>query len=434
MFTSLISFLLLTIGLFHLFLHVYNRYLLCLPDGPLKKPAHVAGFLVLFLVPVAAVVGLRHHPAVSGALALTPEGTAGQVLFLAGAATVLFWVARSVAWCIDKYAPDHPPQVLSDESVPVPVPPVFSSLPRVIRRIDTTGDLHLTRREIVIGGMAPAFDGLTIVQVSDIHFGQRLQMANYLEAVQALVRRLAPDLVVLTGDFVDQRRHITRSIQYHAGFRGRLGTFCVLGNHDYWTRPDAILNELSRTHIRWLGGGERRLFRKFGRRLIFTGTDSPWDGLETDWRRRLRRGTGDAVIVLSHTPDNAPVVARHGASLVLSGHNHGGQVCLPWLGPMVVPSRHGLKYTAGVYRAGPDTVVNVSRGVGVSHSGVRILCPPEICLLTLRVQTVDVMAGRIIDARELVSRGEEPAAGGLFVNRTIHDPLGRPHFGREGNG
>ncbi|MCC5877328.1 MAG: metallophosphoesterase [Candidatus Sumerlaeia bacterium] len=425
------TFLLLLVGFLHLFLFVYNRWLLCITDGPWKNPIIGFSLIALFLLPIALLVSLRHHESVSGAMRLTPDGTSSQALFVLLAIVVLFWATRVLLWCIDKFFPDPPPQLVADDTVPVPVPPVFSSLPRALRPYDTTGDLHLTRREVIVSGMAPVFDGMTIAQVSDIHFGQRIQMANYLEGVHALVQRLAPDLVVFTGDFVDQRRYIQRSVEYHARFRGRLGTFCVLGNHDYWTRPDAILAEISRTHIRWLGGGERRAMKKNARRLVFTGTDSPWDGLGTDWRRRLRRGTGDAVILLSHTPDNAPMAARNGASLVLSGHNHGGQVCLPWIGPVIVPSRYGVKYAGGVYRAGSDTVLNVSRGVGVSSGGVRILCPPEICLLTLRVQAVDVMAGAVQDMRDLISRKEESSAvGGFVVGRSRGAEQAAP-FSRE---
>lgn len=427
------TFLLLCLGFFHLFLFVYNRWLLCITDGRWKNPIIGFSLVGLFLLPVALLVALRNHEPVIAALRLSPEGRISQALFILFALVFLFWVTRVALWCIDRFFPDPPPQLVAEDSVPVPVPEVFSSLPRALRPYDTTGDLHLTRREIIVSGMAPAFDGLTVAQVSDIHFGQRIQMANYLEGVHALVERLAPDIVVFTGDFVDQRRYIQRSVEYHARFRGRLSTFCVMGNHDYWTRPDAILAELSRTHIRWLGGGERRALKKNARRLVFTGTDSPWDGLQTDWRRRLRRGTGDAVVLISHTPDNAPVAARNGASLVLSGHNHGGQICLPWIGPVVVPSRYGLKYAGGAYRAGSDTVLNVSRGVGVSSGGVRVLCPPEICLLTLRVQAVDVMAGAVQDMRDLISRKEEASATGGFVVGRSRGDAHRPGFtGRVG--
>jgi hypothetical protein len=118
------------------------------------------------------------------------------------------------------------------------------------------------------------------------------------------------------------------------------------------------------------------------------------------------------VVLLSHTPDNAPAAASAGASLILSGHNHGGQICLPLFGPFVAPSRHGLAFTGGLYRVGADSLLNVSRGVGVSSGGYRILCPPEITVLTLRAPRVEAMVGRVIPARQLF-KGNEAGAWSL---------------------
>jgi predicted MPP superfamily phosphohydrolase len=411
---------LLAVGAFaHLFVAVYNRWLLCLTDSPVKLPLHALAFLVLFAIPALAVLLATPDGAVAAALAGHPAGPAAWFWYLVLWGAIILWMARTIVWAIDRVVPDHPPQLV-EETVERPVmPPVFSALPRGLRALDTTGALEVVRRDITIAGLAPAFDGLRIVQVSDVHFGQRLSMTNYLEAVQDLVARLDGDLVVLTGDFVDRRRDIVRSVAYHSRFRGRLGTYCVLGNHDYWTRPEALLEELGRTPVRWLGGGARRVFRAGGRRLVLTGTDSPWDGRRPDWRRLVRRGPGDAVVLLSHTPDNAPAAARHGAALILSGHNHGGQIRLPLIGPMIVPSRHGLRFADGARRAGPDSVVNVSRGVGVSSGGVRILCPPEVTVITLRVPIVDVMVGRVVPARPLLTavEGRRAAADGMLANR-----------------
>lgn len=370
-FTGALLYLFLVAAHFHLFLFVYNRWLLTLPEGAMKVPLHWLALGALFVLPSLGLLFFFTAEPVSRALSLSPEGRLSTVIFVVVAGVVFLWALRSLLWFADRFFPDRPPQLVEETTSPAHVPPVFSSLPRPFRLLDTTGDLELIRREVTVSGMAPAFDGLTVAHVSDLHFGQRIEMVNYLEGVCDLVRKLDADVVVLTGDFVDERRHIARSVEYHARFRGRLGTFCVLGNHDYWTRPEAILHELAKTHIRWLGGGERRALKKCGRRLIFAGTDAPWDGIEPDWRRILRRGTGDAAILLSHTPDNAPVAARNGASLVLSGHNHGGQIRLPGLGPVVVPSLHGIRYAGGIYRAGPDTVLNVSKGVGVSAPPIR---------------------------------------------------------------
>ena len=100
-------------------------------------------------------------------------------------------------------------------------------------------------------------------------------------------------------------------------------------------------------------------------------------------------------MLLSHTPDNAPAAAKFGANLVLSGHNHGGQMALPIFGPVVVPSRTGHAFTAGVFDLPPACVLNVSRGVGVTTTPFRLLCPPEVTLLRLRAPAAEAMAGAL---------------------------------------
>lgn len=403
---ALLSSLLLAVSLLHLFVFVYNRYLLCLWPSRLKFGLQAGGFLALFLVPMVAVLLFGGQEPLHSALRWAPAGDVARGLFVVYLGLVAFFGARAILWIQDRVGPDTPRNVVS-ESVSRPVVPrVASSLPRPLRRYETTGDLQIVEREIAVPGLAPAFDGLTIVHVTDVHYGQRLALEAYLEGVREVVAQLRPDIVALTGDFVDKRRDIARSVEYHAGFRGRLGTFAVLGNHDYWTQPGRILDQMERTHIRWLGGGERRTLKRAGRRLVFTGTDYPWNQHRPDLRRLCRRETGDAVVFLCHTPDLASAAARAGASLILSGHNHGGQICLPVLGPVIVPSRHGLQFAGGAYRVGGDSVLNVSRGVGVSSGGIRVLCPPEICVLTLRAPVVEVMVGRAVPAVVLGARGQ----------------------------
>ncbi len=399
----MIGFYILAIASFaHLFLALYNRYFLILTDGPWKIPLIIIWWFASFLIPTAALLTASPDWVYNNLIAWPPETLLGELFYLPIMGLIAFLLHRSIIWTVNRFFPEGTRNLL-DETISKPImPEVPSRLPRGFRRFETTGDLVVTHREIAVNGLAPAFDGLRVVQVSDVHFGQYLQMENFLRGLHKLVAQLDGDIVLLTGDFINKRRDIPKSVEYHAGFRGRLATFCVLGNHDYWTDPDRVLEELSRTHIRWLGGGERRSLKKMGRRLVFTGTDAPWDHQRPDWRRSLRRGVGDAVVLLSHTPDNAPAAAKNGASLIVSGHNHGGEICIPPFGPVVVPSRYGVRYAGGVYRVGVDSVLHVSRGVGASSGGIRIFCQPEINVITLKAPIVEVMAGKIIPARSIL--------------------------------
>jgi predicted MPP superfamily phosphohydrolase len=403
---SQLTILLLFAALTHFSIFVFNRWLLCIADGPLKVPIHVIWLLGTIPVPCLLLVAFRHWPPLQAALAWQPDSDLSRLLWGVNSALIAFWVARSIVWFQERHL-SPPPRALLSEQVTLPtIPPIPSELPKFLQRFETTGALQVVEREIAVSGLAPAFDGFRIVQVADVHFGQNLETENYLAAIVELVRGLDADLVALTGDFADTRRDIARSVEYHSQFRGRLGTVAVLGNHDYWVRPDRLLEQLAPSPIRWLGGGERRVLRRGGRRLVFVGTDAPWNGRRPRWSELIRRSTGDAIVLLSHTPDNAPAAARAGASLILSGHNHGGQICLPLVGPLIVPSRYGLRYAGGTYMVGADSVLHVSRGVGASTQGIRILCPPEINVLTLRAPVVDVMVGQVITGREVFQRRE----------------------------
>jgi len=406
-----VGFLPLLAGLCHLFLFVYNRYLLCLRDGPMKQPIHALWFALTVPLPLLLLLLYSTNPAVQQVLAWDPRSGNARLLFAVQVILVGFWLARSSVWLIDRLWPERPAAILEETIEHIPMAPVASGLPALLRFLDTTSALEVTHRELAIAGLSDAFDGFTIAQVSDVHFSARLDFESYFESVVKTVQGLDPDVVVLTGDFVESRRQIRNSLRYHARLRGRLGTFAVMGNHDYWTRPDLIQSEMERHGIRWLGGGERRVFRRRGRSLVFTGTDRPWTCAGPDWQRLIRRAPGDAVVLLSHTPDGGPAAARHGASLILSGHNHGGQYCLPGIGPVVVPSRYGVKFAGGCHRVGRDSLLNVSRGVGVSGDrGWRMLCAPEICLLTLRAPASEVMVGVVARAQR-EAFGEAVRAG-----------------------
>ncbi|MCC6545567.1 metallophosphoesterase [Candidatus Sumerlaeota bacterium] len=412
-----VTLVMLLAALVHLFVAVYNRYLLGITDSWWKPWIHLVWFVVSVAAPATATIWLLGEGMgpVREALTWSPFTHAGKALFVVMGLLIAFFGVRLLIWFEERVFPERPTGLISERVSEAVVPSVTPTLPRGLRRLETTSDLLVTEREIAVAGLAPAFDGLTIAHVADIHFGQRLEMENYFDGVRNVVAGLDADIIVLTGDFVDTRRDISRAIEYHAGFRGRIGTFYVMGNHDYWTNAKRLREGFERTHLRWLGGGDRRILKRMGRRLIFTGTDAPWDGVwRPDFRRLVRRETGDAVVLLSHTPDNAPAAARNGASLVLSGHNHGGQICLPVLGPMIVPSRYGLRYAGGLYRVGADGLLNVSRGIGASSGKIRVLCRPEICLLTLRAPVVPVMAGRVITARAILKPTENAGEEGVM--------------------
>jgi predicted MPP superfamily phosphohydrolase len=240
---------------------------------------------------------------------------------------------------------------------------------------------RLTRQTITLPNLPPLFRGITVALLADVHHGPFVPLA-YIRQVVAMTNALKPDIVALAGDYIHRHeRYIAPVIQELGKLEANLGRFAVRGNHDnhgHWTHSrvalaDAKLPDLNNRGV-WL---ERR-----GSRLRVCGVGDLW----TD-RQDLGAALGDAterdaVLLLSHNPDFVESIRDPRVGLVLSGHTHGGQVIIPGFGAPIVPSRYGQKYLYGLVR-GPCCRVFVTRGVGTISPPVRLLCRPEVVLITL---------------------------------------------------
>lgn len=244
----------------------------------------------------------------------------------------------------------------------------------------------LERVEAPIRDLPDAFEGFTIAHLSDLHVQPRFPAACLAPAI-ALVNRAKPDMIALTGDYInryaaEQGRYMARCIDAVAPLRARDGVFAVFGNHDFPYPPaDPAREPWERAGIVPLLD-EAVPVRRGGAALWLVGYRSFLQ--RPVWPLHLLGQTpGDAVrIVLWHEPDRAAEIASGGAALQLSGHTHGGQVALPGLGPLVLPAG-GRRYPRGLYPVG-GMLLYVTRGVGLLPPLIRLNCPPEVTLLTLR--------------------------------------------------
>ncbi len=250
-----------------------------------------------------------------------------------------------------------------------------------------------SRQRFVVGderiwldALPSAFHGLRIVQISDIHHGLFLPSSWLSEAVRQ-ANCLDPDIIALTGDFVTySRRKIGPAAELLGRLRARYGVYAVLGNHDFRVDADAISSALHQQGIDVLRN--RHVCLRFGSESLYlAGVDDY--GYGADLRRAIRGVPREAAtILLAHNPRVIRLASRHGVSLVLSGHTHGGQVNLPLLGTVYGRSPERLRYKIGWDRMGA-TQIYVSRGIGTIVLPWRLRCPAEITHLELLQGTAD---------------------------------------------
>jgi uncharacterized protein len=240
---------------------------------------------------------------------------------------------------------------------------------------------RVLRRTIAVPNLPRPFRGTTVALLADVHHGPFVPL-DYIRHVVQMTNALKPDIVCLAGDYMHRSAdYIEPGIAALGKLEARMGRFAVRGNHDNRqftpiTRAalaEAKLPDLNNTGV-WLERG--------GARLRVCGVGDLWTDVQ-DLEAALGDTTpDDVVILLSHNPDFVEMIRDPRVGLVLSGHTHGGQVVVPGFGAPIVPSRYGQKYLHGLVQ-GPCAQVFVTRGVGTVAPPVRLLCRPEVVLITL---------------------------------------------------
>ena len=230
-------------------------------------------------------------------------------------------------------------------------------------------ELHLTN-------LPAALDGLSLLHISDVHFSPAYSR-KFFEAVFEEANENPADLVVFTGDLVDSDDAIEWIVPLFSNLRGRLGSYSILGNHDLEHSPALLCQHLEEAGFTDLEGRWATL-ESNGSTLALGGTSFPW-GPPLPLADRPR---ADYKILLSHTPDRFFWAEKHGFDMMLSGHNHGGQIRFPIVGAVFMPSLFSRRFDRGFFRKRKLTL-HVSQGIGGKHP-IRYGCPPEITRLILR--------------------------------------------------
>ncbi|MBX7209482.1 MAG: metallophosphoesterase [Verrucomicrobiaceae bacterium] len=248
--------------------------------------------------------------------------------------------------------------------------------------------IQTVARDITLPALPAMMDGFRIVQLSDLHLEPWTKAEHIAEAV-VLANALKPDLMVITGDFLtNSSKPAGRLAEVLAPLEARYGVLGCIGNHDLWHQPDVLQRLLKERKIDLLRNEGMTLQTERGT-IFIAGLESAWSG-RADARAALRDWTTDLpLVILAHEPDQVDRVAQTGVpALQLSGHTHGGQVCvpLPWPLALHLPAG-GKKYRHGHHRVG-SVQLYVNRGIGCVGAPVRIACPPEVTVITLRSPAV----------------------------------------------
>ena len=251
---------------------------------------------------------------------------------------------------------------------------------------------QLVSVDVALPRLHESWDGFRIAQLSDLHYDDYFSVVPLRKAVE-IVNGLQPDLVVVTGDFVTSPVTSSRRLKKIAAaaiepcaqllsqLRASSGILSALGNHDLSTNAAHIIDVLQSHAIPVLRNRSVSIARD-GQRLWFAGVDDVLQGTP-DLERALQGiPQAEPVVLLAHEPDWADHVARFPVDLQLSGHSHGGQIRLPLVGAPYLPEL-GRKYPRGLRRIG-SLALYTNVGVGTILIPMRLNCPPEVTLITLR--------------------------------------------------
>jgi len=241
--------------------------------------------------------------------------------------------------------------------------------------------VDFTELTLALPILPPGWDGLTILHLTDVHFHGTPSRA-FFECVFAEVERRWPknDLVCLTGDFVDTDEHHAWIGPLLGRFRGAEGNFAILGNHDANHNPERIRQSLTDAGYRVLGNSWCEIKIR-GVRCVAVGHEGPWFAPPPE----LDEAPADVFrLGLSHTPDHFYWGRSNRINLMLCGHVHGGQIRLPAIGSIFVPSVYGRRFDMGVFEGNGTTMV-VGRGLS-GKEPLRFRCHPQVLRITLKTR------------------------------------------------
>ena len=344
-------------------------------DKPLLKWAAIGGLLTLLALTLLFV------PMIAQFYDRDPSRFArgGTIWLLTSAAIGIGWFIERVERLLHKQRIDEVELVASRvirlRRAHIPYP----SLQKLGLHNDVY-DPEINLWRVRIPNLPSSFVGYRIAFLSDTHVAPFMRRALYRTMIEQISATLA-DLVILGGDYVTWGKHVP--LIHDAileGLNPPDGCYAVLGNHDYWADRDGIITTMTLAGVKMLHNRSIQV-RRGEESIHVVGIDEVYRG-KPDIAEALAGIAPDALrIAVSHHPDIVDYFKDERIDLLMCGHTHGGQICLPFLGPLIVPSMHEVRYAAGFFRV-RNLLMYVGRGVG-GVPPVRILCRPELPIFEL---------------------------------------------------
>jgi predicted MPP superfamily phosphohydrolase len=311
-----------------------------------------------------------------------------------------FWTAPLLAYCvaclyfgtvfpmitIERYLRKPPACVASETTRTLELWPelgqklVGDGKYRSLTRLPGNGlfRLDVTDLALVLPNLPPEWDGLTLLHLSDLHFHGTPSRAYFDRAFDELSTGPEPDLVCLTGDYVDSDAHRAWIVPLLGRLKAKEAKLAILGNHDEYHDPAAVRTELAAAGYTVLSNCWREITVR-GVPCVAVGHEGPWFFPPPDLSAAP---VGPYRLCLSHTPDNFYWAQTNGVGLVLCGHVHGGAIRVPVVGSIFIPSVYGRRFDTGVFEENGTAMV-VSRGVS-GKEPIRFRCNPQAIRLTLK--------------------------------------------------
>lgn len=246
--------------------------------------------------------------------------------------------------------------------------------------------ISVRHESLTFGGSASASDAtggrtsghLRLALISDLHAPS---LAPSAARIFKKIQSEKPDVLLIDGDSVAFGDNAAVTRYEDLGHTGApLGTFGVLGNHDYLGDATTLRSMLESFGIRILKN-ENVILEKDGAKFALVGVDDLWYG-KPDLDAATAGIPADAFqILVAHNPDIVHALGNHKFDAILSGHTHGGQIRLPWIGPMTsIPTTLGRQFDRGVFDWN-DTPLIITEGIGNTGPRVRLFAPPEIMII-----------------------------------------------------